>query len=95
MGAILAGRDDYAAALADLGFCDEGFSKALRAGSSGHRLDEFSDNARIIKAAMCEGDGPGLLCERSARRSFPKTHLRKLGCKDMLARLSIKARLLP
>ena len=61
MEAILAGREDYAAALTDLGFSDHGFSEALRSGSSKHPLDEFSGNARIVKAAMCAGvPSPGL-----------------------------------
>lgn len=55
MEAILAGREDYAAALADLGFVDQGFQTALRAGSSEHQVDEFSGNARIVKAAVCAG----------------------------------------
>lgn len=55
MEAILAGREDYAAALTDLGFSDKGFSEALRAGSNRHQLDEYSGNARIVKAAMCAG----------------------------------------
>ena len=55
MEAILAGRDDYAAALRDLGFSDDGFREALRASSSTHTLDEYSNNARIVKAAICAG----------------------------------------
>ena len=55
MEAILAGREDYAAALTELGFSDPGFRDALRNGRSKHQLDEFSGNARIVKAAMCAG----------------------------------------
>lgn len=56
MEAILAGRDDFAAALADLGFANREYCHALQAGSTSESLDKFSGNARIVKSAICAGN---------------------------------------
>ena len=59
MDATLAGRADYAAVLAELGFVPCEYLQALSEQSeeaiSQHSLDEFSGNARIVKAALCAG----------------------------------------
>ena len=45
-----------AAILSDLGFLPYGYERCLNdAAASGSPLDEFSDNARIVKAALCAG----------------------------------------
>lgn len=59
MEGILAGRADYAATLDGLGFTTCPYSRLaadgrLDMGSGG--LDEFSDNGRIVKAALCAGE---------------------------------------
>lgn len=52
------GRGEYAAALADLGFIDEAYARCIKRGNrqpeSGD-FDDFSDNARVVKAALCAG----------------------------------------
>lgn len=55
MEAVLAGREDYAASLADLGFASQSFVDGLKTDSPRQRLDEYSSNARIVKAAICAG----------------------------------------
>jgi len=58
MEGILAGRSDYAAALVDLGFISHSYCRGINDGqtdTSPRSLDEHSDNARIIKAALCAG----------------------------------------
>ncbi len=72
MEAIKAGRADFAAALADLGFLPPEYVHSLRSGGRGGRdakegssdseaftaagaADEYSSNARIVKAALCAG----------------------------------------
>ena len=55
MEAILAGRGDYAIALADLGFTRRSYQHSLHNGRANDRLDEYSGNARMVKAAMCAG----------------------------------------
>lgn len=58
MAAILAGRQDYAATLVELGFADKIFLEALGAGDEGTQYDGYSQNARIVKAALCAGIFP-------------------------------------
>ena len=67
MAAILAGREDFASTLVELGFADKSFKDALRTGSYGSSYDEYSENARIIKAALCAG---------TTLQSAPPTYLR-------------------
>jgi hypothetical protein len=58
MEGILAGRSDYAAALVDLRFISHSYCRGINDGhadSSARGLDEHSDNARIVKAALCAG----------------------------------------
>jgi hypothetical protein len=59
MEATAAGRRDYANLLAELGFLPHAYAEQM--GSRGPAdgftspYDQFSDNARIVKAAMCAG----------------------------------------
>jgi hypothetical protein len=59
MEATLQGRAEYAGILADLGFLSreyaQSFNNAEAAGKLDPAFDEFSGNARIIKAAICAG----------------------------------------
>ena len=76
MEAILEGRAEYAATLADLGFVPGDFVAHLRrgapsAGAGGGggpkpfagagEVDEHAHNARIVKAALCAGFYPSVL----------------------------------
>ena len=61
MEGILSGRLDYAAKLADLGFVPQAYLRALessQADAAAGDLDEFSGNARIVKAALTAGAHP-------------------------------------
>lgn len=53
--AILAGRADFAAALSVMGFVDQDYLGNLGQGTTEHKVDEFSGNARFVKAAICAG----------------------------------------
>ena len=58
MEGILAGRSDYAAALVDLGFVSHSYCRGINDGQVDSwplGPDEYSDNARIVKAALCAG----------------------------------------
>ena len=61
MEATLQGRADYASILADLGFLPRTYvdtcSSSYRDGNGDSHagLDEYSANARVIKAAICAG----------------------------------------
>lgn len=62
MEAILAGRQDLAFKLADLGFVARAYAAGINyekrtAGPADHMSnpDAFSGNARFIKAAICAG----------------------------------------
>ena len=76
MDAILDGRAEYAAILADLGFVpgeyvqhtrQGGLSAGLGGGAGPKHftgaggLDEYAGNARVIKAALCAGFYPSIL----------------------------------
>ncbi len=62
MEAALQGRTEYAGILADLGFLPAGYAGACSNGAQcpseeeyAH-YDEYSGNARVIKAAICAGE---------------------------------------
>lgn len=58
MEGISAGRSDYTAALVDLGFADVKYSalqESWEMEASPGGLDEFSGNARVVKAALSAG----------------------------------------
>lgn len=62
MEATLAGRKDYANLLADLGFLPRDYADHM--GPTGPArgftspFDQYSENARIVKAALCAGVAP-------------------------------------
>lgn len=58
MEATLRGRADFAGTLADMGFLPPGYPDNPRAAPG---LDEHSDNARVVKAAICAGFYPNVL----------------------------------
>lgn len=58
MEATLQGRAEYAAILADLGFLPPSHAAAYANGNADAQnahYDEYSGNARVIKAAICAG----------------------------------------
>ncbi|CAL8471800.1 g11342 [Coccomyxa elongata] len=67
MEAALQGRAEYAGILADLGFLHAGYAGACSNGTQGPseeeyaHYDEYSCNARVIKAAICAGFYPNIL----------------------------------
>ncbi len=65
MEAIADGRGEYAATLVDLGFLPGSYLEAVRHGTtmsnSGHDVDDFSNNARVVKAAVCGGFYPNIV----------------------------------
>lgn len=62
MEAALQGRAEYAGILADLGFLPDGYAGACSNGAQNTaeeeytHFDEYSSNARVIKAAICAGE---------------------------------------
>ena len=62
MEGILSGRLDYAATLAELGFVPQSYLRDLESSqadaAAAGDLDEFSGNARIVKAALTAGAHP-------------------------------------
>jgi ATP-dependent RNA helicase DHX57 len=69
MQGIDAGRRQYADILADLGFVPPGYAVQAGRGGAGasraqqqqrysHDVDQYSGNARVVKAALCAGFYP-------------------------------------
>lgn len=58
MEGILSGRHDFAKALVELGFVSQTYLHTLNElpqNAAQTAVDEFSGNARIVKAAICAG----------------------------------------
>ncbi len=75
MEAALQGRAEYARILADLGFLPVGYAGACNNNAQNPseeeyaHYDEYSSNARVIKAAICAGENSlpcGCLCAAHA-----------------------------
>lgn len=57
MDGIQAGRKDFAASLAGLQFIPASYVEELDSAPARHTdLNEFSGNARVVKAAICAGE---------------------------------------
>lgn len=64
--AVQAGRADFAATLTEIGLLPSSYQQHMRQTQSGsasqepHAFDQFCNNARIVKAALCAGLCSGL-----------------------------------
>ncbi|KAK9848234.1 hypothetical protein WJX84_008694, partial [Apatococcus fuscideae] len=81
MEAILAGRQDFAKKLADLGFITHSYAASINSDHSQQQSmpahdtsspDKFSHNARFIKAAICAGFYPAVLRVEHPTARFEK-----------------------
>lgn len=82
MEAITAGRAQYAEILADLGFIDSDYIRTIStsndndstgATATANKVDEMSNSARVVKAAICAGLYPNLLRVQHPKPKFQKT----------------------